>query len=73
VDRLRPDEAISDYKRDGALAEGTGGINGPLHEQQIALINLCPQIPGRMGQVGEQSRVSFPDAVLAGAAAVSRP
>jgi hypothetical protein len=65
VERLRPDEAISDYERGDALAEGTGGISSPLHEHQIALINLCPHIPGSVRQIGEHMCVCFPDTVLA--------
>jgi hypothetical protein len=65
ADRLHPDEAVAEHEGvDAVLHAGRGGVRGPFQEQDVALVDLGLQIPGRVRDVREQLGERRPDALL---------
>src|SRR5579875_4198349 len=66
ADRLRPDKAVAEHEGvDPVLYRGGGGVRGPLQEEQVTLVDLGFQVPGRVRYFGEQPRERRPDPLLA--------
>jgi hypothetical protein len=73
VHGLHVDLAVAEDERiDAVVGAGPAGIGGPLEEKHVIRPGLVLDVPGRLGQVGEQLRERCPDTVLAAAHARGR-
>src|ERR1700677_122293 len=63
---LDPDHAVPEHEGiDTVVNPVDHRVGGPLEEEDVAVENLCPQVPGCIGQIVEQFDKHLPDAVLA--------